>query len=971
MEPFRFASSLRFASESSTTVFVEDVINVNVSMVTLAVYMLTAKSHTSSIRVLNSALTNISAFADQNVASTFKPFQIVNDSDTDFLLNSAPLPVSSSLRFADATVTLALASDPSDAVSLRADFSGRRISTLRSKLVVVADAAVEGPTRVMRLRGACIIRNRTFMTLQLALVDDTDDPRIAAWRPRLLPGDRTSAPLRAAHPLVVVRPDTGAEFQFSAPIPLRAGVGVVAATSADPTAAVRRVSFRTFVSMDGDGLVNLILSEPLSLVNALPCDVSLSLSDDSGALVLRTTIFSGSRSSIFGADGSSRIWVHLKSDAFKTSNDALLFDPSSPSPSPQVLAVESSCGAVRAIDVAIIRHRGAAEIVLFASAWLVNETGLPLFVSVDGAQASRAETSMPFSESEARGRFKLRLETSDWSPPLTAHASADVSLRSEAGKFDLTFRASQGDGVFARTRFLTVTPRVRVVNQLSSDVSLSSDERHPPVKVCSAQTAPFYFWNSASILRIDIEGVGSCAFSVASAAKFPVRIRTGHVVRVDISSGGTGLTVTLRLESSLRPLILLKNETQRSVAFLQSSSPEQPQVVAAGVSQPFGWDDPDSARSIAVVVDDHLIAVPRFKELRQSLGQYVVLSTLEGASQVIAIRTSDNLISPPEVTSTTVTVTLKGIGLSLLNFAAREIFYACAGGVQFGIAKSRDPGSISGGEVIAATLTIASLQADTSIGPHQVVVATRAAPPALHVASVARGVFVPSSRFHSFSFSVKLAEVSLRIDGEWLVALLNAGPPLDEDDVHPLKIEEEERGDVEEALLFESVQVGELGLWLTLTSTPKLIDYVIAHADDSRTIATLRSLRFIMIDLSRLHLTAPALDLRNELSEPSHVAVAVSDHYADVALQRVIKAITKVDALAAPFHSVANLFLDGKVSAELADPTLDKLSSLVADASSKLLLSKPKGVVPFDDAWGLLRPLRVAPLDGVLRRYVS
>lgn len=507
--------------------------------------------------------------------------------------------------------------------NISVDHEGEHMYVLRPKIDDVAhrlvvDIKLVDNVKVVTLRSAMVVENRTLLPVDVVMVDNKGN--MASDIHKIAPGDDYAVPIEASyHHSLRVRPDAGFGYSWSrqqifwADITQNRCPRSLACYPGERGPPPFR--FQVHGRYDKKNPLSkyypcskVRLSAPVEIENLLPYDFNFRIVDkDTGqdfSSFLRK--FGTSPLHVVEMGHLLLMNIHMQESVYKPSEFAIIsthdHDDLNIDDKFTLLDNDNVPLTLRINSVEIPESGGAHKFSIYCPYIMLNKTGRDIvykgkpfmqgarFTAGQNAVRNRGRKAEPFMFSypkiDNRNRCLIQVADSGWSQPISLEAVGsvqDVALPSinRVEEFHVGVSVQEGQGKFKLIKLITFTPRYILRNDTSHDIKYREPGSRADSLLTSNSSLPLYFLrqNAEKQLSIKFPGVGhawSSPFSIQDIGKVHVRLDTEDgspptLIKASMIMEDATIFVVFKEEKGKWPYLLV-NETSEDVLFYQEVS---------------------------------------------------------------------------------------------------------------------------------------------------------------------------------------------------------------------------------------------------------------------------------------------------------------------------------------------------------------------------------------------------------------
>lgn len=534
---------------------------------------------------------------------------------------------------------------------------GEYMMTLRPKLNQVShrllcEVKLENNIKVVTFQSTFRIDNRSLIPFEVGMLDDQGNvmPDVL----RIEPETYSALPIINAYDRKIrVRPDPGLGYSWSTEAvgwqDLLATASHVFVCPAEDDGEAP-FQFQAFTIHDTQHMMRrnyprltLALRAPVEIENLLPYDIHYRLFDKNLNLNWASFLRRGGVSPVHVVQLQHLLLlsIELEDSVYSPSEFAIIA-----SDNPDDFQVENTLlladESNLKLELRMHYHTypnsgGAFKVQIYAPYIFLNLSRLPVTIKsrpwaghsrmVAGQDASEkdydaSEPCKPFLLSrlrESNNRFMIHTRDSAWSKPLSFDvigSEVGVSILSASGDRELYLGLDVQDGLgkFKLSKVIKLAPRYLILNELSHDILVAEHNGGDPIKVAAGERVPLHWLHVASDKHATLklnqpDAQWTAPFSLDNIGNVFVRVvqknAPQRLVQVDVQVQGPTVFVRLLPNDNAWPFVL-RNETEHSVIFMQTSAQHESQrssrdadpkryVLKPRSKMKYAWDYPADA----------------------------------------------------------------------------------------------------------------------------------------------------------------------------------------------------------------------------------------------------------------------------------------------------------------------------------------------------------------------------------------
>ncbi|RCI04898.1 hypothetical protein CU098_003059, partial [Rhizopus stolonifer] len=514
---------------------------------------------------------------------------------------------------------------------------------------IVFDVKLVNNVKIVTIRSAFVVENRTLLSIDLISLD----PMGKKSEIKIPPGEDYAVPIEQSYAnQFCVRPDEGFGYHwtqrafhwkdFASPVKPPSTCSCLSSDRSMPPfifqidARLERKSilFGQYPAMA------IRLSAPIEIENLLPFDFSFRIVDKTTGQEFSSYLRKGGVMPIHVIENGHLVLMNIDipDTEYAKSDYAIISTKRTDD-----LDVDRSFELVNQSDKSKLHIRintieipgsgGAKKYSLFSPYVIMNKTGMPIrlkekltwsdaFISSGDAVTvcKPGPKPQPFMYSyptvDNRNRTLIKVDQSDWSPPLSFEAIGgvyDVVLPNRSEEIHVGIHVQEGQGKFKLTKTITITPRFVLSNQMTQNIRYRIPETKEDYVLEVNQRIPLYNIRvqNEKQLSVKLEGFSnswSAPFNIRDIGDVHVRLSNDYgqsdtLIRVSILLQNATIFIVLTQEDNWPYLLINKtNEDmifhQEDPVLLQDDSAPVRNLrikryrLPAHQSVPYSWDLP-------------------------------------------------------------------------------------------------------------------------------------------------------------------------------------------------------------------------------------------------------------------------------------------------------------------------------------------------------------------------------------------
>lgn len=503
------------------------------------------------------------------------------------------------------------------------DHEGEHMHVLRPKIDnvshrLVVDIKLVDNVKVVTLRSAMVVENRTLLPVDVVMVDGNGN--MASNVHKIAPGEDYAVPIESAyHHSLRVRPDAGFGYSWShqqiywADITQHRCPRSLACYPGERGPPPFR--FQVHGRFDKKNPLSkyypcskIRLSAPVEIENLLPYDFNFRIVDkDSGqdfSSFLRK--FGTSPLHVVEMGHLLLMNIHMQESAYQPSEFAIIStrDNDDLSIDDKLILLDNDNAklTLKINSIEIPDSGGAHKFSIYCPYIMLNKTGRDIVYKakpfMQGARLaagqnsvqSRTKKAEPFMFSypkiDNRNRCLIQVPDSGWSQPLSLEAVGsvqDIVLPSinRIEEFHVGVSVQEGQGKFKLTKLITFTPRYILRNDSTHDIKYREPGSRSDCLLASHSSTPLYFLrqNAEKQLSIKFPGVSnawSSPFNIQDIGKVHVRLDTEDgspptLMKASMLLDDATIFIIFKEEKGKWPYLIV-NETAEDILIYQEVS---------------------------------------------------------------------------------------------------------------------------------------------------------------------------------------------------------------------------------------------------------------------------------------------------------------------------------------------------------------------------------------------------------------
>lgn len=508
---------------------------------------------------------------------------------------------------------------------IQLDTEGEHMHPLRPMIKnvqhrIVFDVKLVDNIKVVTIRSALVIENRTLLSVDLASIGTND--KMDGPVKKIAPGEDYAIPIEKAYTnKFCIRPDAGFGYRWTE----KAFHWKDFANPTKPDSMFSCLSeernnmppfiFQIHARLDRKSILfgqypamGIRLSAPIEIENLLPFDFNFRIVDKTSGQDFSSYLRKGGVTPIHVIGNGHLVLLNIQmpDTVYKRSEYAIISTKRTDD-----LDIDDSIELISSKDKSKLNIRintfdipdsgGAKKYSLYSPYIIINKTGLPISFKEKPAWSdaiySTGETVTmctpkskpePFMYSypniDNGNRTLIRVDKSEWSQPLSFEAVGsvyDVALpnHNRSEEIHVGINIQEGEGQFKLTKTITITPRFVLSNQTSENIRYRVPETKDDYILESKQRIPLYNIRiqAEKQLTIKLEGISnawSAPFNIQDIGDVHIRLTNDYgkqdtLIRVTTVIQEATIFIVLAKESDDNWPYLLVNKTDEDVIFYQ------------------------------------------------------------------------------------------------------------------------------------------------------------------------------------------------------------------------------------------------------------------------------------------------------------------------------------------------------------------------------------------------------------------
>ncbi|KAI8385604.1 hypothetical protein BD560DRAFT_383802 [Blakeslea trispora] len=510
---------------------------------------------------------------------------------------------------------------------IKLDTEGEHMHPLRPSIKnvlhrIVFDVKLVDNIKIVTIRSALVIQNKTLLSVDLASVDlqgGMDGPV-----QKIAPGEDYAVPIEKAYTnRFCIRPDAGFGYHWTQSAfhwkdfttPSKKPPSAISCSSEDKNGSMPPFIFQISANLDKNNVLfgqypamSIRLSAPVEIENLLPYDFNFRIVDKTTGQDFSSYLRKGGLTPIHVIENNHLVLLNIEmpDTDYNRSEYAIIStkrtDDLEIDHTFELINKKDKTKLHVGIDIIDIPNSGGAKkYSIFSPYIIINKTGLPISFKEkpawsDALYSSGETVTMckpgpkpePFMYSyphaDNRNRTLIKVDKSDWSQPLSFEAIGsvyDVALpnqgRSEEIHVGITVQ--EGQGKFKLTKTITITPRFVLNNQLSENIRYRVPETKNDFLLEAKERIPLYNIRVQNEKQLSIKFEGydnawSAPFNIQDIGDVHVRLASDSgnqdtLVRVSTVIQDATIFIVLTKEREDNWPYLLSNNTDEDITFRQ------------------------------------------------------------------------------------------------------------------------------------------------------------------------------------------------------------------------------------------------------------------------------------------------------------------------------------------------------------------------------------------------------------------
>ncbi|KAI9493351.1 hypothetical protein BDB00DRAFT_946102 [Zychaea mexicana] len=505
------------------------------------------------------------------------------------------------------------------------DIQGEHTYSLRPRINdvqhrVVFDVKLVNNLKVVTIRSAMVIENRTLLPVEVGLLDDAGQ-KLDGPVKKIPPGEDYALPIeRAYHNRFCIRPDAGFGYTWidhalhwknfaSTTHPAPKTIQCKARDGDMPPfifqiharLAKKDVYYGQYPNM------KIRLSAPIEVENLLPYDFNFRIIDKTSGQDFSSFLRKGGTTPLHVIENGHLLLmnIHMPDSEYSSSEFAIISTRGTEDlnidDSLQLTSKDNVRLTLRINTIDMPDSGGARKYVIYCPYVMMNKSGCAIafkpkvawqstmFSGPQGASIwkmlNKPEPFMfSYPKLENSNRSLIQVSGSDWSEPLSLEAVGsvqDVTLPKVNGteEVHLGISVQEGQGKYKLTKVITFTPRFVLSNQMGDDVRYREPESRVDHELGSNRRIPLYNLrkNAEKQLSIKLPGINntwSAPFNIQDIGTVHVRLEsadesTSVLMRVTTILENATVFIILNREASDAWPYRIVNQTDEDMTFYQ------------------------------------------------------------------------------------------------------------------------------------------------------------------------------------------------------------------------------------------------------------------------------------------------------------------------------------------------------------------------------------------------------------------
>ncbi|KAG2223432.1 hypothetical protein INT45_001738, partial [Circinella minor] len=472
------------------------------------------------------------------------------------------------------------------------DIQGEHTYSLRPRINdiqhrIVFDVKLVNNSKVVTIRSAMVIENRTLLPIEVGLLDDSGQQLDGPIK-KVSPGEDYPLPIeKAYHNRFCIRPDAGFGYTWIAhALHWKSFANTTNLPPKTIKCKARDGDMPPFIFQIHARLVKkdvyygqypnmkIRLSAPIEVENLLPYDFNFKIIDKTSGQEFSSFLRKGGTTPLHVIENGHLLLmnIHMPDTDYSSSEFAIIStrgtEDLNVDDTLQLTNKDNVRLTLRINTIDIPDSGGARKYVIYCPYVMINKSGCAIsfrpkqawqssmFSGSQGVSVWKMlNKSEPFMFSypklENSNRSLIQVSGSDWSEPLSFEAVGsvqDVALPKINGseEIHLGISVQEGQGKYKLTKVITFTPRFILSNQMSDDVRYREPESRIDHELGSDQRIPLYNLrkNAEKQLSIKLPGINNTWSA-------PFNIQDIGIVHVRLESADGSTSVLMRVTTIL------------------------------------------------------------------------------------------------------------------------------------------------------------------------------------------------------------------------------------------------------------------------------------------------------------------------------------------------------------------------------------------------------------------------------------
>lgn len=625
----------------------------------------------------------------------------------------------------------------------------KSISDAKSKTVFIIELEFISGKKIITVRTGLAIENNTTINWDVGISDGNNLTVLGEVKPN----DFISIPSKLiGNGYLCVRPSQNKDFDWNHNVPgtklteliklYSGGNRMITCGATDPMQAAQ--AYYTIVQVKSAKEVpsnnsmdsylfqrydfTIHLKTPLLIENLLGWPLEFELVDKTTWTAKKMTILTGTlkrgeKIHVYTANLKNLILMGCKppGNDWKALTLALINGPKTKNDKPLTTSLsmydKQSSSVDFLFDYGYSTDQSFREVMIYATHWLINHTGLNLSIKENKALAAGQNQKnhyknendqdeddllmFTYKSTSTTKKISISIENSEYSNPFSIEnvgTTGNLCLKSEKKRYDVGLHISLAPGKFKRTKIITFGSRYSIVNKLSESIILQQFKSEKKSTVEAGKQNLFY-WSERDIenptLCIKLSGdyKFSSPFAIKhlgeSFIKIPGEKENMEAIILSVKIMEDRATLFIVISKPEKAPYIINNKTQNDLQICQASVPNKILTIPKESKKDFCWEDNLQPHIVILKVCNQTIQMELDKVQKEKkytiddLRSLYISLVSRGPSKILKVSMKEQLESTQIVNNVeniekqkmNALISLDGIGISLIDATPQELAF--------------------------------------------------------------------------------------------------------------------------------------------------------------------------------------------------------------------------------------------------------------------------------------------------------